>query len=345
MRRLASSAEPGRGSRLLPEPERRPISGRLFRSAMDGILVSAVSQNHFPQLRGLVQSGQRYLPDSWRIIVYDLLGDLRSSHTTEIASWCGVEYRRFDPRTTNATWDPRYLTLSVWKPPIIKDSLMSLGPGGIVLYADAAVRLHGPLSSSLIAAVQEHGFLGRQTASPVSSYTHPQMAIELGNQRHAQVSLTDYATAPMVCGCISLWARKPFVVDRLLDPWMSCTTRPACILPPGADGQDNRAGLSTKCRPGLEGHCHRGDQSALSIILYDAFEARKTGSPLYLRNSSSGAETWRMNKAVLHGTLFTTERFSTKSVAPMRRAKGTHDERKVSRRNAATTRSCDVQYR
>ena len=289
-----------------------------------GILVTGTSHNHFAQLYGLVHSAQRHLPPTWRVVVYDLLGDLAPTDAARVASWCRVEYRRFDTqRVHNSTWFQRYLTLSVWKPSIIRESLLALPPGGIVFYADTSVRLHEPLSPALIAAVQTRGFVGRQTASPIAMYTHPQMATELARDRsvaEVPVNISDYNTAPMVCGCMLMWANMPFALDQLLTPWEKCINRRACILPEGADGQDNHIGLSTRCRPGLDGHCHRGDQSALSIILYEAFDVRRRGvAAAYLENTTVGKESWRMGKSWLHGTLFTTERASSLRVDPMGR--------------------------
>ena len=96
----------------------------------------------------------------------------------------------------------------------------------------------------------------------------------------------------MVCGCLSLWANNRFVQDELLMPWRACVSSRACILPDGADGQDNGIGLRKTCAPGPSGHCHRGDQSALSILLYDAFNR----SARYVHNTTVGAESWRMGR-------------------------------------------------
>ena len=288
---------------------------------MQGSLVTATSSDHFPQAFGLIRSAQRHLPRTWNIVLYDLLGDLGAKNVGKVQGWCGVEYRRFDPSRTDKSWYPGYLTLSVWKPLIILDCLKALGPDGVVLYADTSTRLHQRLSDALLAAVRILGFVGRQTASPIALYTHPQMAVELFRQKPRNETtagnLSTYLDAPMVCGCIGLWANTPFVLEHLLKPWASCTARPACILPAGADGQDNHIGLPKLCRPGLEGHCHRGDQSALSIILYEAFGARIHGPPVYLRNTSVGTESWKMGKVWMYGTHFTTERASGRSAEPL----------------------------
>ena len=276
-----------------------------------GILVTATSGNHFPQLHGLVHGAQQYLPQTWRITVYDLIGDLKAADVQQMKRWCGVEYRRFNESQVIGPWFRKYLTLSIWKPYIIGDALGELPEGGIVLYADTSTRLQEPLTPALLESVQLEGFVGRKTASPISMYTHPRMAFELSkpSAQNAADALSRYTSAPMVCGCLSLWANTPFVRERLLSPWKDCVSRRECILPEGADGQDNGIGLRTSCRPGIAGHCHRGDQSALSILLYDVFNATTS----YLRNTTVGPESWRKCEAVLYGTRITTERSSRHS--------------------------------
>ena len=283
--------------------------------------MTATSANHFQQLHGLIRTAQNFLPAAWRIVVYDLVGDMANHELHKLSDWCGVEYRRFDPRRLNASWNPKYLTLSVWKPLIIRDCLLEFPENqGLVLYADTSTRIHGPLSASLIAAALSSGIVARKTASPVAYYTHERMVVEIAKiMNNTRSSLKYYMDVPMVCGCLSLWANTPFILEQVIAPWVTCTQQRNCILPTGADGQDNRIGLSTKCVPGLEGHCHRGDQSALSVILHESFRARELGHAPYLRNTSVGAESWRMCEAHLHGTRFTTERSSWQSAPPMRR--------------------------
>ena len=305
-----------------------------------GVLVTGVSGNHFAEMRGLVYTAQRHLPTGWPIVIYELVGDLKDSARRAATAWCGVEVRRFELERFNITLDPRLLTVSMWKPFMIRQCLLSLPASGIVVYADASTRFHEPLGAALLDAVTRTGFIGRRTAGPVALYTHPRMAAELlqlGAGRSGDIR--DYLDAPMVCGCFSLWSSA--ALRRVVEPWLACASRRECILPPGADGLDNRVkGMSKLCKRGLEGHCHRNDQSALSIILHDAFRERSTttsGSsvphtsshlrlragwddPAYLQNTSMGKETWRSGTAKLHGTTISTERVNTHLPAPMLQA-------------------------
>jgi hypothetical protein len=49
-------------------------------------------------------------------------------------------------------------------------------------------------------------------------------------------ALSDYMAAPMVCGCVGVWANVPTARERLLAPWARCAARDACLRPKGADG-------------------------------------------------------------------------------------------------------------
>lgn len=303
-----------------------------------GALVTGVSASHFAQVRGLVFTAQRHLPQGWPIVLYDLVADLTAAASVEMQSWCGVEVRRFHHERFGIVLDPNLLTVSMWKPFIIRQCLLSLPPSGILIYADTSTRFQEPLSSPLLEAVRTVGFVSRPTDGPVAMYTHAGTALELTRLGAAKTAdINEYMQVPMACGCLSLWSRQ--VLDRVVEPWAACAMLRECILPTGADGLDNWAGLSKRCRPGLNGHCHRNDQSALSIILHRVFDHphirnRSTtawspgrdrhgagqGEAPYLRNTSRGTETWRMGVARVHGTVITTERSSRHSPAPTRHA-------------------------
>lgn len=52
--------------------------------AIHGLLVTATAANHFAQLHGLVSSAQRFLPQRWRIVIYDLIGDLSAADVRKV---------------------------------------------------------------------------------------------------------------------------------------------------------------------------------------------------------------------------------------------------------------------
>lgn len=305
-------------------------------SSVPGALVTGTSLNHFAEMRGLIVSAQRYLPLSWQIVIYDLVNDLPESATLQASAWCGVQLRRFALERFPVDLDRRLLTVSMWKPFMIWQLLQSLPEPSVVIYADASTRFHEPLGAPLLQAVQALGVVGRPTAGPVAHYTHPLMLSELAKLGAVdRVDLHEYVDAPMLCGCLTLWSRK--AVEQILRLWGDCAATRQCILPPGADGLENGAGLSKHCRPGLGGHCHRNDQSALSAILFDGFRGRNgsatfwretfrsddgatssasAGAP-YLRRASIGKETWHSGTARLWGTVVTTERANHQSHAPV----------------------------
>ena len=311
-------------------------------SATNGLVLIASCVAQFTELHGLIRSAQDHLPISWPIVLYDLVGDLSEKARKEAASWCGVELRHFELERFGIKLDSRLLTVSMWKPFMIRQCLLGLPPSGIVVYADASTRFQAPLGAPLVDAVHQLGFVGRATAGPVAMYTHPDTVADLAKLGAAVRSdIRDYVAAPMVCGCLNIWSHK--ALERIIEPWAACAARRECILPRGADGLDNRAGLSKTCRPGLQGHCHRNDQSALSIILFEAFGRHAVNASLshansnssgttkaaakeldaaqalvpYLRNTSIGKESFRMGKATLYGTVITTERASRSTADPV----------------------------
>jgi len=242
------------------------------------MLVTAVSANHLSQVRGMLRSAQAMLPPSWPLVLYDLVGDLGEADLRAVRTWCRVEYRRLE-----GSYDARYLTNSGWKPLVIAACIARLPAGGILVYADASMRFMHPLTSTsrLLSLARCHGFVGKTAASPLSNYTHPDMLGQLARLIRgglAEQQLTAYSHAPMVCGCVGVFINVAFTREHIISPWVACATTPACILPAGADGfkvygspTGSIAGFDAQCRPGVEGHCHRGDQSALSVILYELY--------------------------------------------------------------------------
>lgn len=232
--------------------------------APPGLVVTGISANHVEEVMGFISSAQRYTPDSWQILVYELADSMPS----RFAGLCRVQYRR--PRKLPPiAFDRRFLTNSAWKPLVILESVSLLAEGGLILYGDASTRLTQDLlqPSLLNALASAGGVLGRATSGDVAHYTHPHTFAAMGNGR----SIEHYHGVPIVCGCVSLWQPTAAVLKQVLEPWAACAAQEQCIKPAGADGFkiDGRYVEGHSCRPGLQGHCHRGDQSVLSILLHD----------------------------------------------------------------------------
>ena len=266
-----------------------------------GMIVTAASSNHDRELLGFIATAQRHTPSAWPIVVYNL-GGLRPESLLEL---CRVQYRkltnwtRFGPASGASPLDRRYLTNSAWKPLIILECLLLLPSDGILVYGDASTRFVAPIHAPLLAALSRTGVVSRETSGDVASYTHPSTFAAMGNDR----TLEQYGGVPMACGCVSLWQPTARVLEAVAQPWARCALREECIRPRGADGfkvLGLHAGVQAVgyptghgCRAGHLGHCHRGDQSALSILLHDAFAASPAESappalrrpPAYLPSS------------------------------------------------------------
>jgi len=142
--------------------------------------------------------------------------------------------------------------------------------------------------NAILEQTRRVGFVGRKTIGPVAMYTHPQTAKLLGplipSARKNNLSLGDLMKAPMVCGCVQIWANTESAISNLFMPWKICAGQEQCILPKGADGfkRNGQYVKGHECKPGLLGKCHRGDQSALSIVLYEAFQVRTNKTAGYI---------------------------------------------------------------
>jgi len=234
--------------------------------------------NHFQEALGLVASAQRFAPKAWNIVIYDLVRDLTHDARSTIQSWCKVTLRN-----VTAAQDFRFLTNSAWKPAIIGEQLAALPKGGIVLYSDASGRFAGHLPRGLLARTQFVGVVGKLTNGPVAMYTHPQTIQQLAKMAPfvTHGNIENYTEAPIVCGCATLWSNTKFVREVIFKHFASCATHGDCILPKEAGGFNvngakkwQKGTPRTGCFPTLRGTCHRGDQSVLSTLLYEAYELK-----------------------------------------------------------------------
>ncbi len=163
----------------------------------------------------------------------------------------------------------------------MKEQLGELPEGGVLVWGDASARFGRP-KAAMYRRLAEVGFLGMPTSPPIADFTHPATIRELARLSPVVGSgnIRDYTAAPMVCGCVGFWVNRAFVRDTLLEPLVQCALQQSCIQPSNAsgfqlNGVTNRNDDRVICRKGLEGRCHRGDQSALSTILYEAFKGRQ----------------------------------------------------------------------
>ena len=236
-----------------------------------GTVVTAFSRNHFKEAWGLIHSAQHFLPAGWDIVVYDLLGDMQEKDVRTVKSWCRVTYKRFTP-PQDFVFEKKYLTNSAWKPLIIRSELRNVAHTGLLIWGDASTRFLTGLPQNLSDVVAAAGgYIGRETTGPLSNYTHPGTLKQLSqiSEFVKEKEITKYMSAPVVCGCVGVYANTLKLWEKIVNPFVDCAKMPACIRPKGADGFHGHS----RCHPGLEGHCHRGDQSVLSALLFNRFDA------------------------------------------------------------------------
>jgi hypothetical protein len=244
-------------------------------------LISAISENHFKEAIGMVRTAQAHLPSGWTIYLHDLIGDLSAENIAKIGTWCNVEYRKYNVSAVDIMSQQHYLTNSAWKPPLIEQHLDELPMGSFLIWSDASARI-SKITQEMFDRTAKIGMMGRETSSPVADYTHPNTFSELFARNPELMTtgdINDFAEAPMVCGCNQIWHKSEFTMNKIVRPLVDCALREECIKPKGADGfwVSNARGKypGGKCKTGHDGHCHRGDQAAMSAILYEVFEMRK----------------------------------------------------------------------
>ena len=303
---------------------------RTSRTTSPGLVVTATSANHFGVATGFISSAQRYTAASWRFVFYDIIGDFTEAMRSEVASWCRVEYRLFNATRHGVVINPRVLTNSAWKPLLLLECLVELrAQSGLLIYADASIRFHAVMPPVELKHTLRHSIpvvgLSNNEGEVVARITHPGMVRELADIVGGPSDLQQYMRVPVACGGIHFWSATDWTIQHVMRPWAACAARDSCILPSGASGFNNRAGLPALCRKGLEGHCHRGDMSALSIVLSEAFHVRdhvdhlaeEGWRPPYLRNTTMvGKDNWKKSHARIYGSLISIERFGSNKPAP-----------------------------
>ena len=134
-----------------------------------GTIVTGLSSNHLAELKGMLASAQRVLPDMWRVSVYDLVDDLAPADLQLLNSYCGVTVKPFP-----GTMDFRYLASSAWKVHIIEAELDLLMPQDFVLYVDAGSRFaRWWVPAAIFDAARERGVVGIETQGPATASAGP----------------------------------------------------------------------------------------------------------------------------------------------------------------------------
>ena len=238
-----------------------------------GRFVTAFTEDHYWEAVGWVRSLQTFIQNQegvtdWKIIIYDLVGDLADP---DIANWCYVEYRRFRNMSSH---ERASLTNSAWKPHIINQVLSEDVPAqGVVIWGDASCRLNPAvlLNYKFWRLQNTVGVLATNMRHNIANFTHPDMVDQLSNtimRLSPSRTISDYLESPSINGASQVYRKNTFVMNQIMKPWLLCATNKDCIMPEGSSGFRGSS-VSEDCVRDLQGHCHRGDQSALSIILWE----------------------------------------------------------------------------
>lgn len=229
------------------------------------VIVTAISQNHLDEAKGMISSAQRHMPKN-KIIVYDLGIDTLS--VLKVKKMCNVQLRRFP--FGKYPGHVKNIHTYAWKPLIIKEALKEFG---VIFYGDSSVRFHKSLQNLFPYLKRNHGFMQHihsfTPRHPDGQYymTHPQTFKELKIKRSAY--FRDVGATPWISAGRVLHVNSSYIQKNLIEPMVNCALRSDCISPKGA----HRGGASSQIKlpfdvDGLVPHSHRFDSSVLSLLVY-----------------------------------------------------------------------------
>jgi len=240
------------------------------------VLVTGADSKFYPFLRVAIHSIQQQFPaGSYRLIVYDLDGDISSPPSgrewmlEELRQVCQVELRVFHSATRfPAGSEPELLDpLSFsWKVLAIAEVFRDLDPDTeLLIYLDSSVRFQSPPSDfgPLYMDAMNDGVGGRRRLSPVQMPRDSS-----GHSIQWATHPTMYTWLPMdpLLGRLTMheanfmvW-RKTETSRQLLKWAVLCAITRECMVP---------RGQRVECRVGWDpdAACHRQDQSLTNILV------------------------------------------------------------------------------
>ena len=255
------------------------------------VVITAFSNNHFCEAEDMIASVQANLPNT-RLIVYDL--GLSIGNKTQLSKFCNVEVRPFD-FSKYPLYVKRLLTYA-WKPIIISEVIREYE---IVIYGDASMRFRRPAAERLIPRLLEFPFVsGPSHRFPSTTLTHDSTLKFLGlNMSRAIAAKEINGTVPATLFCA--WFTS-VIREKWMKRWLDCALHEECIAPPGSSPYGCKGNYRLKKGDGAYTGCHRFDQSALNIILYQEF-GRERWEQLFHPTWKLGPENyWNIRRKVTH---------------------------------------------
>ncbi|XP_072051308.1 uncharacterized protein [Amphiura filiformis] len=220
------------------------------------VIVTATSQNHLGEAKGMIATAQRHMPNT-KIIVYDL--GLTPDGVKKVDKMCNVEVRKFPFER----YPPHVKNIHnyAWKPLLILESLKEFGA---IFYGDSSVRFLDTLQILYPYLKQNHGFMQHihnfdpRNRSGQYHMTHPSTFTQLNINRTAYAN--DIGYTPWISAGRVLHVNSSFIHKNVLGPLVECSLRLQCIAPEGAHrGKGNLKGAN---------HPHRFDSSVLALVVY-----------------------------------------------------------------------------
>ena len=230
------------------------------------VVVTAISSNHFNEAQDLIGSVQSKLPYT-QLIVYDL--GLYARHKAQLATYCNVEVRPLD----FSKYPPhaKILKTYAWKPIITAEISREYE---VILYGDASMRIIN--TEKLPSFLLKFPYVGGPIDDrPITVATHDSTLkyLKLNLSREMAAKEMSFTIEAVFC----VWFTES-IREKWLKRWLDCALHAECIAPPGSSPYG--------CKPynpsdkGIYIGCHRFDQSALNVILYQEF-GRHSQSLLY----------------------------------------------------------------
>ncbi|CAH1800063.1 unnamed protein product [Owenia fusiformis] len=224
----------------------------------DFVFVTAASENHFTESFDLIGSIQTFYPDR-NIYYYDL--GLDSEQETIIKTMCGVKYRKF-----NFTGYPKHVSQYLWtcafKPLIVQEMLTKHKVG--VFWVDSSIRFKTGGTEKLWEKIKNGNglmlFLNR-FINKNFAVTHPGMYDYLPAEEEDMRRRGAYGA-----GAFLIYNTK-FVHEYFFKWLVLCALNRHCIKPKGSRLRCARAQEDISSYL----NCHRFDQSAFNILLYDTY--------------------------------------------------------------------------
>lgn len=163
-------------------------------------------------------------------------------------------------------------TNSLWKPAIVMETHRRYPHAEYIIWMDASIYFSKEFFQNTVwTLAKTFGVLvEEQPGTHIRRNTHPrsfEILQELTNDWTGPMK--DYKNIHSTSGSFIVWYVKQPYGNYVMHKWMQCAYNITCMAPPGARGFKNHPlGVEYEiCKRNMQGGCHRGDQSILSILL------------------------------------------------------------------------------